>query len=155
MIMIINTQVVKKSSGGGGVLPKEYQQVEYIQSTGTQWINTGYVPVSGDYFSITFKLSNNVASWTNVVGTQGDNRAGRRILQTDSPATTRMLYATTSASFPYFTLTAEHKYKFEVDNTTLKQMLQQEQLLPQHHQAFTHQMVFAIMDYLRQLPQQE
>ena len=25
-------------------LPKEYQQVEYIESTGTQWINTGIIP---------------------------------------------------------------------------------------------------------------
>ena len=25
-------------------LPSEYQEVEYIQSSGTQWIDTGYVP---------------------------------------------------------------------------------------------------------------
>ena len=26
------------------ILPKEYQQVEYIESTGTQWISTSYIP---------------------------------------------------------------------------------------------------------------
>lgn len=25
-------------------VPAEYQEVEYIQSTGTQWIDTGYTP---------------------------------------------------------------------------------------------------------------
>ena len=29
------------------LLPKEYQQVEYIESTGTQWIDTGVPAVSG------------------------------------------------------------------------------------------------------------
>ena len=34
------------------ILPEEYQQVDYIESTGTQYIDTGYTPVQGDNFEI-------------------------------------------------------------------------------------------------------
>lgn len=34
--------LAKKSEEGG--LPREYKQVEYIESTGTQYIDTGYIP---------------------------------------------------------------------------------------------------------------
>lgn len=33
-------------------LPSEYQEVEYIESTGTQYIDTGYTPVNGDEIEI-------------------------------------------------------------------------------------------------------
>lgn len=39
--MIINSQITTQSGGGGGGLPAEYQEVEYIESTGTQRIETG------------------------------------------------------------------------------------------------------------------
>ena len=32
-----------EGGGGGGRLPEDYQEVEYIESTGTQYINTGYI----------------------------------------------------------------------------------------------------------------
>lgn len=32
---------------GGSTLPSEYQQVEYIKGTGTQWLDTGYVATNG------------------------------------------------------------------------------------------------------------
>lgn len=34
------------TSGGSG-LPSEYQQVEYIKGTGTQWLDTGYTATNG------------------------------------------------------------------------------------------------------------
>ncbi|MDO4813021.1 MAG: hypothetical protein Q3995_05845 [Eubacteriales bacterium] len=33
--------------GRHSLLPREYQQVEYIESTGTQWIDTGVIPSTG------------------------------------------------------------------------------------------------------------
>lgn len=33
-------------------LPSEYQELDYIQSTGTQWIDTGYTPVQNDELEI-------------------------------------------------------------------------------------------------------
>lgn len=33
-------------------LPDEYQEVEYLESTGTQWIDTGYIPNQSTKFSI-------------------------------------------------------------------------------------------------------
>lgn len=43
-------------------LPEEYQQVEYIKSTGTQWIVTGYIPTKDDEINIknvTYEEKNN------------------------------------------------------------------------------------------------
>lgn len=37
-------KVPHKQSGGGSVLPEGYTQVEYIQSSGTQYIDTGFKP---------------------------------------------------------------------------------------------------------------
>ena len=36
-----------------------YVQLEYLESTGGQWIDTGYVPVIGDSISVEFLLSSN------------------------------------------------------------------------------------------------
>ena len=37
----LRRRLMFSEGGGGGLLPKEYQQVEYLQNTGTQYINTG------------------------------------------------------------------------------------------------------------------
>ena len=37
----------------------KYVQLEYLESTGSQWIDTGYVPVIGDSISVEFSLSSN------------------------------------------------------------------------------------------------
>ena len=48
-VTLSNTRVAKMKITPNGnstqeILPSEYQQVEYIESTGTQYINTGYIP---------------------------------------------------------------------------------------------------------------
>ena len=56
--IIFNNQDVKKLIYNNDVvwekkiLPEEYQQVDYIESTGTQYINTNYTPVQGDNIKI-------------------------------------------------------------------------------------------------------
>lgn len=49
---------------GGGGLPAEYQQVEYLESTGEQYINTGLSPTEGLQSIIEFTLSSNVVSYS-------------------------------------------------------------------------------------------
>ena len=41
-------------------LPSEYQQVEYIESTGTQYIDTGVIPDSNTGFYLDFKLLDSI-----------------------------------------------------------------------------------------------
>ena len=41
----------------GVVLPSSYQRVEYIQSSGTQYIDTGYVPQSNFKYRLVFELT--------------------------------------------------------------------------------------------------
>lgn len=50
-------QDLKDGYGGGGGLPAEYQEVEYIESTGTQYIDTGYIPNSTDTVEIVADVS--------------------------------------------------------------------------------------------------
>ena len=38
----------------GGGLPSDYQQVEYIQSSGTQYINTGFKPTGDTSIGLIF-----------------------------------------------------------------------------------------------------
>lgn len=70
-----NVEITTNVSGGGG-LPSAYQQVEYLQADGTQYINTGIIPnsgseisvkaailASGGYFGILQSVSNGYSRW--------------------------------------------------------------------------------------------
>lgn len=61
-----------------GKLPSEYQQVEYIESTGTQYIDTGFIPTFNTKISADFK-SNKVSGepFTSLFGTQKSTDNGR------------------------------------------------------------------------------
>lgn len=39
-----NGNILWKADEGGEILPSAYKRVEYIESTGTQWIDTGIIP---------------------------------------------------------------------------------------------------------------
>lgn len=59
----LSSVVVNVSGGGGGTLPSEYQQVEYLKFTGTQYIvETGINLVSGDVIFGFAALDSSVAS---------------------------------------------------------------------------------------------
>lgn len=49
-------------SGGSSVLPAAYQQVEYIEATGTQYIDTGVMPTEHNVAEIDFELTGYVAT---------------------------------------------------------------------------------------------
>lgn len=42
--LLIRRREMLKNSGGGGRIPSAYQEVDYVQSDGTQWIVTDVVP---------------------------------------------------------------------------------------------------------------
>ena len=44
--------------GGGGILPAEYQQVEYLQGNGSAYINTGYYPNTNTEIELRCKYTN-------------------------------------------------------------------------------------------------
>lgn len=46
----------------GGRLPREYKEVEYLKSTGVQWINTGIIPTIDTSFRIVMTV--NVTKYT-------------------------------------------------------------------------------------------
>ena len=53
-------------SSHAATLPAEYIQLEYIEGTGTQWINTGYTPQSTDTIEVEVefsKVNSNQAFW--------------------------------------------------------------------------------------------
>ena len=58
--------VPHQPGGGGGILPSGYTQLEYIQSTGTQYIDTGIVAKTGHTANIGFNRTdtpNDLESW--------------------------------------------------------------------------------------------
>lgn len=64
-------KVPHKDSGGGGRLPEGYTELQYIESTGTQWIDTGITPTQ-DYILYT-KVAFLGSSGTNVLGTRNSS----------------------------------------------------------------------------------
>lgn len=51
-----NNKDVKHIYKGNSVLPEEYEEVEYLESTGTQWIDTGVVFDDDDIYDIHLKF---------------------------------------------------------------------------------------------------
>ena len=60
---------IKKS-----LLPAEYQQVEYIESTGTQYIDTGIIPdTTLDKMEVDMAITKNKTDFTNIIGYGADD----------------------------------------------------------------------------------
>ena len=56
-------------------LPKEYTEVEYIQSSGTQYIDTGYVPTANTKMDFSFKLLENTTQWSCILGSRSGSNS--------------------------------------------------------------------------------
>ena len=54
-------------------LPVAYQEVEYLESTGTQWIDTGYTHSGNCIYSVSCALMSRTPAYQQVVGRMGDN----------------------------------------------------------------------------------
>ena len=70
-LMSIRRRVMLASRKKEEGLPDAYQEVEYIESTGTQYIDTGLVLTSGVEFSLEYQYTENASSGYNFVF--GDN----------------------------------------------------------------------------------
>ena len=91
------------NSAGGG-LPAEYQQVEYLQSTGSQWIDTGInntTPI--EYYVKVKRDGGNMA----VFGTWNNN--GRLFLAFDGVGNLQIGYSTSYYTGGYVGSAAEHE----------------------------------------------
>jgi hypothetical protein len=59
------------------LLPREYQQVEYIESTGTQWIDTGIFPVVTSTYTIQTRFCpTNTSGEQYLIGADSNNASG-------------------------------------------------------------------------------
>lgn len=63
---ILLTQNRKALALGGGRLPPEYQEVEWIGSSGTQYINTNFTPQIGDTFDLSFYRTRTTTNYETV-----------------------------------------------------------------------------------------
>lgn len=61
--------------GRHSLLPKEYQQVEYIESTGTQWIDTGYYPTGYTKIEIGFQMLNQGSQQQGIFGARPEQHS--------------------------------------------------------------------------------
>lgn len=60
----------------GRVLPREYTPVEYLQSSGTQYVDTGVVPSAGMEIGVKVQRTSNGSDWDGIVGSfNGDVEA--------------------------------------------------------------------------------
>jgi len=55
-------------SGGGSILPPAYQQVEYIEGTGTQYINTNFVDAGNTDYEMQFELTTFARNYQMYIG---------------------------------------------------------------------------------------
>ena len=78
---------------GWSRLPSGYREVEYIESTGTQYIDTGYKPTPTTGIKINFKLNENDTNQEILFGVRG--------LDTDSTSLTYVFYKNTNNNLIY------------------------------------------------------
>lgn len=57
-------------------IPAEYQEVEYLESTGTQWIDTGYVPVEDTWVDAEYGFSGTYSGEQVILGASSSNYTG-------------------------------------------------------------------------------
>ena len=105
-------------SSHAATLPAEYIRLEYIQGTGTQWINTGYTPASKDTIEEEVEFSStgsNQAFWC--ARTDGAKATFTFFWLTGG---LRFDYNTTQHTIPLGTFTAAvgTRYKVKADGTT-------------------------------------
>ena len=55
---------------GWSLLPDGYTEVEYVQSSGTQYINSGYVPNTDTAVDVKFLFNSMSSQWQNVLGSR-------------------------------------------------------------------------------------
>ena len=70
--IVPTTEWKKMSPGGWWRLPHEYQEVEYIESTGTQWIDSWYIPKWTSWFEMKFRNISAINTYRTLIWTRTD-----------------------------------------------------------------------------------
>ena len=104
----------------GEILPLEYQQVEYIESTGTQFIDTGVIGKNGVKMIANINVSALPTKASPFCGSYGNNqRCYLIIVQPDG----RIGMSYKQSTYATYTLNVDKKYKIETDFTLGQQGL--------------------------------
>ena len=116
--LVYGSELVQRTSYNP--IPVEYQLVEYLESSRTQYINTGYVPNITDtiVFNVAFLSYTNNAEF---YGVQSTNPTKRIMFSVVTPGNI-VIYYSDSLSYRFILNTIMHEYKFTssyifVDNT--------------------------------------
>ena len=88
--------MMRKAAGG---LPAAYRRVEYLESSGTQYIDTGYTPVQNDAFYVEFMLTS--VSPNSVVFSAGTVKQVILLLHSDSTAYVHYFSSGKAATFNF------------------------------------------------------
>lgn len=118
-ILIRRANVVSAGSNPGR-LPAGYTELAYLESTGTQYIDTGYIPTGTNndiYADVTFlgyKDSTQWAAWFSAY--TGENNRTYRIVRNGNNTTNVLLYngAKASGGGVSYTFAANNRYKISL-----------------------------------------
>ena len=86
-------------------LPAEYQEVEYLESTGTQYIDTGY-PIVSNQFTVVAKLTSLATPYMGVI----DNMGGFHRVYTAESSSAVLIYLGSSKTFSGSNTYDKHTY---------------------------------------------
>lgn len=92
-----NDFIKRMANAGGGIIPAEYQQVEYLQSSGTQYIDTGINASSTLQTTLIFRLSQNFDFTKDyfLLGARTKNNSSTRY-SVDTPSYTQIRFSNTT-----------------------------------------------------------
>ena len=95
-------------------LPNEFQEVKYLESSGTQYIDTGYAPTSNFRVGLEFEY-NSVSDVSVLIGTYVHNGVNfndnRNLLRLNSDRTLVMQVSTIATQLSSITTSVDTKYK--------------------------------------------
>ena len=93
-------------------VPKEYQQVEYLQSGGSQWIDTGISSTSGFTSTITLSLQQNATEI--LIGTQASSAASMLFINSGY---IKLGVSSNQPAAKTFTLDTKYQIEFSTENS--------------------------------------
>ena len=95
---MMNNSTRRRIMSSSGILPDGYQPVQYLESTGTQYINTGINSNKSTGFLIDFQNTSSVSTDFGIIGTQSPNSLRFNIRYYDKYLFTYGVYSQVVAS---------------------------------------------------------
>ena len=101
--------------GGGSILPPAYQQVEYIEGTGTQYIDTGFVDTGHSDYEMEFELTTLARNYQMYIGGYRYAPAFPKAFANSETFSTMRIQSSSDISF---TVSPGILYDLKVEGTT-------------------------------------